>query len=229
MSLTATVKGDNPQLPGVSAAIYRPDQLIADPRNLVTDQILLAPGTYVRGQVMGMQSANSVAAVKGVANVGNGIIGSLSTVSLNTGVYTVTATSATTFDVVSPEGVDLGVATVGTAFASAEIGFTLTAGATAFAVGDTFAVTAYDATGIYVPCVRTATDGSQVPLAIISDNVTLVVEGTAGAYLAGEFNVRSLTHDASWTPALLIAALRPYGIFAKHSISAAMPSNNSAP
>lgn len=229
MSLNPIVVGDNPQNPGVYGVIYRPDQLIADSRNLVSAQVLLGPGTYKRGMVVGQVSVNALEAVAAATNVGNGSIGALSTKSLNTGSYTVTATGATTFAVTNPEGVALGVATVGSAFVSAEIGFTVSAGATAFAVGDLFTVTAFDATGIYAPSVRSATDGSQDPQAVLADDVTLAVPTAVGAYVAGEFNLNALTYDASWSPALLAAALRKYGIFAKGSISAAAPLNNSAP
>lgn len=229
MSLTPIVVGDNPQTPGVYGVIYRPDQLIADSRNLVSAQVLLGPGTYKRGMVVGQVSVNALESVAAAANVGNGSVGALSTKSLNTGNYTLTATSATTFAVANPEGVALGVATVGTAFVSAEIGLTVSAGATAFAVGDLFTVTAFDATGIYAPSVRSATDGSQDPQAVLADDVTLTVPTAVGAYVAGEFNLNALTYDASWSPALLSAALRKYGIFAKGSISAAAPLNNSAP
>jgi hypothetical protein len=229
MSLTPIVTGDNAQLPGISAVAYRPDQLIADSRTLVSDKVVLAAGTYKRGQVVGLVSVNALEGVPGPANVGNGSIGALSTKSLNTGAYTVTATDATHFHVVSPEGVDLGVATVGIAFVSAEIGFTLSAGATAFAANDLFTVTAFDAAGIYVPSVRTASDGSQDASAILADDVTLAVPGHVGAYFAGEFNLNALSYDASWTPSLLAASLRKHGIYAKTSISAAAPLNNSAP
>lgn len=229
MSLTPIVVGDNPQTPGVYGVIYRPDQLIADSRNLVSAQVLLGPGTYKRGMVLGQVSVNALESVAAAANVGNGSIGALSTKSLNTGDYTVTATAATTFAVTNPEGVALGVATVGAAFVSAEIGLTISAGATAFAVGDSFTVTAFDATGIFAPSVRSATDGSQDPQAILADDVTLSVPAQVGAYVAGEFNLNSLVYDASWSPALLAAALRKYALFAKGSISAAAPLNNSAP
>ena len=229
MSLTPVVQGDNAQQPGISAAIYRPDQLIADSRNLVSAPILLGPGTYVRGQVLGLQSVNPIEAVAAAANTGNGTISGLSTASTNVGAYTVTATSATEFAVVSPEGVALGTATVGTAFTSAELALTLTAGATAFVEGDLFTVTVYDATGLYVPSVRTATDGSEDPCAILVDNLTLTVAGTSGAYVAGEFNLNAMTYDTSWTLAQLTAALRKYNLYAKGSISAAAPLNNSAP
>lgn len=229
MSLTPKALGPNAQKPGAFVSTYTPDQLIADPRNLVSTQVLLGPGTYKRGTVLGLQSVNAVHAVPAATNTGNGTLSGLSTVSLNVGDYSLTATSATEFAVVNPEGVALGTATVGSAFASAEIGLTINAGATEFVAGDRFTVTVYDATGLYVPSVRTATDGSQNPSAILADDLTLDVTGTGGAYVAGEFNLNAMTYDASWSPALLTAGLRVYGVHAKTSISAAAPLNNSAP
>lgn len=229
MSLTPIKMGDNAQKPGASVASYRPDQLIADAKLLVSENVLLAPGTYSRGTVLGLQSVNALQAVAAATNTGNGSVGALSTDSLNVGAYTLTATSATEFAVVNPEGVALGTATVGTAFTSAEVGFTVSAGATAFVVGDLFTVTAFPASGLYAVSKRTATDGSQAPSAILADDVTLAVEGTAGAYVAGEFNLNALLYDASWTPALLANGLRQYGVYAKASVTADAPLNNSAP
>ncbi len=149
---------------------------------------------------------------------------------VETGGYVLLATSATTFGVTNPEGVALGDATVGAAFAHAEINLTITAGATAFVVGDGFTVNVFDAVGTYVECVRTATDGSQVPLAILVDDAD-ATDGpvTAGAYLAGEFNAAQLIYSPTWSLSALVSAMRPYGLFAKTSLSAASPSNNSAP
>jgi hypothetical protein len=229
MSLTPTVMGDNAQVPGISAVAYRPDQLIADSRTLISDMVVLGAGTYKRGQVFGLVSVAAVEAAPGAANVGNGSVGALASKSQNAGAYTLTATSATEFAVASPEGVALGVAKVGAAFTSADIALTVSAGATAFAPGDVFTVTVFDAAGIYVPSVRTATDGSQDASAILADDVTLAVPAKVGAYFAGEFNLNALIHDDSWSPSLLAASLRKHGIYAKSSISAAAPVNNSAP
>lgn len=229
MSLSITAVTDNPQLPGVVGLTYTPDQLIAGHKNLVTGNILLAAGTYVRGEVVGLQSTYPIDGVAATANTGNGTIGSLSTVAPKVGAYTLTATSETVFSVVNPEGTALADATVGTAYTSAEIDFLLTAGATAFVAGDVFTVNVFDAVGVYVKSVATATDGSQEPSALVVDSVTLTEESQVGAYLAGEFNIRSMTYDSSWLAATLGVALRKFGIFAKSSQSAAAPSNNSAP
>ncbi|POM15754.1 hypothetical protein CSX04_04043 [Burkholderia cepacia] len=79
------------------------------------------------------------------------------------GAYVLTATAATTFSVTDPEGNALPPATVGTAYSQSGIGFTLTAGATAFVAGDTFTIEIEDAVGTYKLSVKTATDGSQIP------------------------------------------------------------------
>lgn len=91
----------------------------------------------------------SISAAAG-ANTGNGTIGSLSIVSVAlpngvdpfvpAGVYTLTAIDATTFTVMDPTGEDLPFAQVGVAYAD-RVGFTITAGGTPFAEGDSFLVT----------------------------------------------------------------------------------------
>lgn len=231
MSLTPSSIRDNPQQPGVEAQVYLPDQLIADARNLVTQPILLGAGQLKRGTVLGQQSTNPIQASAASGNTGNGTLGGISVGSgVEIGSYALVAESATTFSVTNPEGVVLTDATAGTAYTSAEISFTITAGATAFVVGDRFTISVFDAVGTYVQCVRTATDGSQVPSAILVDDAD-ATNGpvTAGAYLAGEFNASALIFSSTWALASLVSAMRPFSLYAKSSISAASPSNNTAP
>ena len=228
-TISGNVLGDNAQVPGVYSAHYTPDQLIVDSRTLVSEPIILGAGTYKRGAVLGQQTAYPITAAAGSTNTGNGSIGVLSTNQASQlGTYTLTAISATEFALVNPLGITVGDATVGTAFAG-EIGFTLTAGATAFVAGDSFTLTVSDAVGVFVLCVKTATDGSASPVAILADDVTATSSVTAGAYVAGEFSAASLTYDSGWNPALLFAGLRAVGIHAKASLTASPPSNNSAP
>ena len=54
--------------------------------------------------------------------------------------FTITATSATVFDVIGSVSGDVGDATVGTPFSVSTIAFTITAGGTAFEVGDEFTI-----------------------------------------------------------------------------------------
>lgn len=80
------------------------------------------------------------------------------------------------------------------------------------------------ASGNYIVCVKTATDGSQVPSAILVDGTDASGGPVpAGVYLTGEFNTNAMTFDPSWTAAQLKAALRSQTIFLKNVVSAADP------
>lgn len=77
----------------------------------------------------------------GATNVGNGTISGLGTsAAAVTQTVTMTALTATTFSVVGSVSGALGTATVGTPFASPQLDFTIAAGSTAFAAGDTITV-----------------------------------------------------------------------------------------
>ena len=232
MALTPSSILDNPQQPGVQADVYIPDQLIVDAKNLVSQPIILGAGTLQRGTVLGQQTSNPIEAAAAAGNTGTGTIGTLSVgASPDVGTYTAVATDATHFTVTDPEGNALGTATAGAAFsAGGEIGFTITAGGTAFVAGDSFNITVSDAVGTYIECVKNASDGSQTPVAILADYAD--ASGgpvTTGAYVMGEFNGNALTFDASWTLATLTAAARANGLFIKSAAHAASPANNTAP
>lgn len=77
------------------------------------------------------------------------------------------------------------------------------------------------ASGEYTKSVKAATDGSEVPVAILVDNVdTTTSAQRGGVYLMGQFNQNSVIHDDSWSLAELKAALRSYSIFLEDSIQA---------
>ncbi|WP_175795960.1 head decoration protein [Burkholderia anthina] len=225
MSLNISTIGDNTAQPFVRAETYVPDQLIAGNLKLVTQPVIIASGTLSRGTVIGQVSALNVETVPGT-NTGNGSVGSISlAASPQLGAYVLTAKSATDFGVVDPEGNALADATVGTAYTSAEIDFTITAGATPFVAGDSFVLNVVDAIGTFKECVKTASDGSQTPVGVLVDSVDASLGAVEGAaYVMGEFNARALIFDPSWTISTLTTALRPYGIFVKSSVSAADPS-----
>ncbi|GAB7525330.1 head decoration protein [Paraburkholderia sp. 2C] len=225
MTLNVNTIGDNPQQPGIYAETYIPDQLIAGNLKIVSQPIILAAGALPRGSVLGAVSSLDVISTPGT-NTGNGTIGSISaSTGSKQGAYVLTATGATTFTVVDPEGNSLPNATVGTAYSQQGIGFTLTAGGTAFAAGDKFTLNVVDAVGTYKLSVKSASDGSQTPVAILADDADASAGPvTAGAYLMAEVNANSLHFDASWDIPSLTTALRPYSIFVKSSVSAADPS-----
>lgn len=223
MALTVNTIGDNPQQPGISAETYTPDQLIAGRLPLVTTPITLGAGTLQRGTVLGQQTIGAATATAGT-NTGNGTISAVNVLAYSlVGTYKLTALSATSFSVLAPNGTRLADATVGTAYAD-QIGFTITAGATAFVAGDSFSVAVAAGSGNYVQSVKTATDGSQYPTAILADYADASAGAVAtGAYLMGEFNQNAITYDASWTVAALMPLLRTLGIYLKASVSAADP------
>ena len=107
---------------------------------------------------------------------------------------------------VDPFGNPVGAGVVGTAFA-AQVGFTIAAGSTAFAVGDSFAITV-TALNTWAISVATATDGSQIPQCILAEWAdTSAGAAPAAAYFTGDFTFEALTVDASWTFASLSQAL----------------------
>lgn len=96
------------------------------------------------GKAIGDFEAISDVAATGTAgtNTGNGTIGTISaTQSAVSGEYKVTFTAATVFNVVAPNGDLLKSGATGTAYTADGVTFTITAGSTAFAAGDTFTVT----------------------------------------------------------------------------------------
>ena len=77
------------------------------------------------------------------------------------------------------------------------------------------------ASGKYTLSVKTATDGSEKPAAILVDNVDASTsDQNGGLYLMGEFNQNRIIFDNSWTVPALKAALRPLAIFLKDSTQA---------
>ncbi|WP_411197249.1 head decoration protein [Klebsiella variicola] len=77
------------------------------------------------------------------------------------------------------------------------------------------------ASGKYKLSVKTATDGSETPVAILVDNVDAsTADQNGGLYLMGEFNQNRIIFDNSWTVPALKTALRPLAIFLKDSVQA---------
>lgn len=225
MALSTNNYGDNPFAPGVVQDAYIPDQLIAGGQPIVTQPIILKSGTLKRGSVLGALSPQGIVAVAAAGNTGNGTVGSLTrSTGSKEGNYVLTAIDATHFTVVDPEGTGLPNLTVGTPYNQSGLALTITAGGTAFVAADSITLESFDATGQYLLSVTSASDGSQNPSAILTDDADASAGPvTTGAYLTGEFNSRAITYDATWTVATLRAALRAFGIFLKASVSASDP------
>ncbi|OKP27605.1 head decoration protein [Serratia fonticola] len=79
------------------------------------------------------------------------------------------------------------------------------------------------ASKIYVACVKTASDGSQSPVAILVDDIdTTAGAKNGGVYLMGEFNAARVIYDPSWASVDdLRIAMRPLAIFLRNATPAA--------
>ncbi|MDC9607048.1 head decoration protein [Xenorhabdus griffiniae] len=77
------------------------------------------------------------------------------------------------------------------------------------------------ATREYVFSKKSATDGSQIPCAILVDDVD-TTDGSAsgGVYLMGEFNQNRIIYDESWKLPELTTELRKLSIFLRDSVTA---------
>lgn len=102
-------------------------------------------------------------------NTGNGTVGSTSVsgYAAKAGVYSVEFDDATHFIVSDPTGQEVGHGTTGVAFKSGGLGFTITAGGTAFVAGDSFTVTAAAGSGKYKPWDPGNADGSGVVAGVL--------------------------------------------------------------
>ena len=87
---------------------------------------------------------SDVSAIKGGGNTGNGTVSAGPTINAAigmNGVYQVRFSDATHFTVVDPNGKQLADGQTGVAYSDAGLGFTITAGGTAFVAGDGFDMT----------------------------------------------------------------------------------------
>ena len=131
----------------------------------------LAIGTVYGKRLFGTPTSDAT------GNTGNGTIGSIALgPRARVGDYVIACVVAATdggiFQVTGPDGVSLGLALVGTAFANDALGFTIADGATDFVVGDTFTLTVPAGDGKAVAVDFAATDGSQVAAGVLGRAVT---------------------------------------------------------
>ena len=78
--------------------------------------------------------------------------------------------------------------------------------------------------GSYVLSTTTASDGSQIPSAILIEDCDVTGgDLPAGVYLSGEFNAGAVTLGTGWTLAAANAALRDVDIYLKSVMTAADP------
>lgn len=226
MALTPTNYGNNPFQPGIVQDAFIPDQLIAGDLKVVTKTGTITGGAALkRGSLLGQVSIGAVGAAT-ITGTGNGTITLASPgAKAKVGTYTVRMKSATTFDVINPNGVQLAEGFALGAYVDAEIAFTITAGGTAFVAGDTIAIPIAAGSGSYKLATAAATDGSQNPVALLIDDTDASGgDVLGGIYQMGEFNGNAVTLGAGITLAAATAALEANNIYLKTSLTAADPS-----
>ena len=142
---------------------------------LSRDQVTIgASQTLSPGQVLGVKVATTVSATSAAAvgNTGNGALTLASPAVASTvrgGNYRVVFFAATAFTVEGPDGKIVGEGATGTAFTK-EVLFTVAAGGTPFASGDSFVINVDETLSAetYVAWDPAATDGSQVARAVLA-------------------------------------------------------------
>jgi hypothetical protein len=134
------------------------------------ETVTLSGGVKVLpGTVLGQQTVGNAAVAAALGtNTGNGTFGAITVgAGAQNGVYSVELDDPTHFVVSAPNGQEVGHGVVGTVFAAGGLGFTITAGGTAFAPADSFTVTVAAGSGKYFPLNLTATDGTATAAGIL--------------------------------------------------------------
>ena len=161
-----------PQVTPISESRHTGGFVVWDPSDGMTSReavlLLMGSGILTAGLVLGaiLTGGAAVAAAIG-ANTGNGAIGAIvAAAAAKVGIYTVEFDDPTHFVVSDPTGVEVGHGNTGASVTIGGLTFTITPGGTAFAPGDSFAITV---SGVpkYVPFDPTAADGRQIAAAIL--------------------------------------------------------------
>lgn len=180
---------------------FQPDNLLGGDKPLITESVLLASGDLSRGAVLGRMRV-SVPTTGVIAGTGNGtctvVTGGSKTKKGNyVATCITTETHGGTFQVVNPDGDIIGVVKItagagGTGvFSSSEINFTLTDGATDFALADTATIAVTDGVPSTVAVVGTG-NGTMTEIEGRRDlkvGAYVVTCTTAGVTHGGTFTV----------------------------------------
>lgn len=158
------------------------------------EQVTILSGQNLKaGAVLGKQTVgtNAAAAALG-ANTGNGTFGAITVgAGAVVGAYVLRMLAATEFVVEDPAGVEIGHGATGAAFAGGGLGFTLTAGGTAFVAGDSFTLTVAAGSGKFAEYDPAAIDGTQVAAGILHAATDASLADAAGVITARDAEVNA--------------------------------------
>ncbi|GBQ92108.1 phage protein Gp19 [Acetobacter nitrogenifigens DSM 23921 = NBRC 105050] len=165
--------------------------------------------TFQGGLVVASATAATADLIVTETNTGNGTLGSVATTSSTSpSNYSVLMTSDTAFSVTDAKENVIGTGVVGTAFTGTNgLGFTITAGTTAFVEGDSFLITVINTNyGQYVPF-----NGTNTAVGILFNLLRLGPQSSHRATVIKrmcEVNEAELQWDASVTGATNAATLQ---------------------
>lgn len=204
-------------LADLDVSTYAPDDLLVGGFPLLAEKVTIVTGqNLVRGTLLGRIAGAAAAAVADAGNTGDGVFGAVTVgAGVKEGIYRIVciepAANAGKFEVLDPDGVNVGIATVGVAFVG-PINFTIADGATDFIAGDGFSVTVAAGTK-YNKSASAAADGSHIPRAVLAEDCDATAADTeAMAYVMAGVNENALTYGTGHTAASVKMALRAIGI-----------------
>ncbi|MGP1276008.1 MAG: head decoration protein [Caulobacterales bacterium] len=145
--------------------------------------------TIAIGTILGLAGMLSIASAANGGNTGNGTVSAAAALKAGAqvGAYAVEFLTATTFAVFDPSGNRLADGATGAAYDNGQIGFTITAGGTAFEAGDGFTITVSKAAGKAVAATLDGVDGSQIAagVAVRSASAADGADGRVSAIVRG--------------------------------------------
>lgn len=174
-------------------------------RSRDTITIVSGAGVVRAGTVLGKVAVGTATPAVAAGNTGGGTIAS-ATVGAGgkVGVYHAVcvepATGLGTFSVEDPDGITVGVATVGTQFVGGGLTFTIADGSPDFVAGDAFTITVAAGSGKYTPApAAAAANGSNVAVAInlYEVDATSADVKVAAIVRDAEVNNNILTYEAT--------------------------------
>ena len=181
-----------------------------------TDTAVITTGNLVAGAVLGRVATAAGTPAYGLTNVGNGTIGSISLgAQVIGGVYSLVcniAGASAKFTLTDPLGTVLSTTiAIGSQQTTTHLVFTITAGGTAFAVGDV--ITGPVLASNFKLAATAAVDGSATPVAVLLQDTDATSSAqTASILLAGRINARKLSYGTGHSLGTVKWPLRALGI-----------------
>lgn len=196
-------------------------------RETITRKVTLDTGNLVRGSLLGKitDGARTAVAANGVpAPAGATMSAVVATTAADLGVHRfkcVTAGATGKWDHFGPGGEKIGQATTGTQYVGGGLTLTITDTATDPAVEEEFTVTVTEAaaSGKYVLSLAAATDGSEVPAAILlHDADATSADQEVIVAIKGRFGIQGVTFGTGHTAASVDAGLILRGIILENIV-----------